>query len=131
MIGLDTNIMVRYIAQDDRAQSAAASAVIDSLVPESPGYLPLVVIAELIWVLESSYDFKKQQVVQVLETILQSGELVVERADLVWQALRAFRTSSGDLADCLIERCSHAAGCDYTLTFDRKAAAGAGMKFLS
>lgn len=127
MIGLDTNVLVRYITQDDRVQTTVASRIMDSLTPETPGYLSLVVIVELVWVLEFSYGFKKPEMLRVLEGLLQSEELAIERVHLVWQALHSFRTGSGDFADCLIERCGHAAGCDYTLTFDRKAVS-AGMK---
>ena len=129
MIGLDTNVMVRYITQDDRIQSATASRIVDSLTAENPGYLSLVVIAELVWVLEYSYDFDKSGVLKVLEVVLQSEDLVVERAALIWQALHTFRLGSADFADCLIERCNDAANCAYTLTFDREAMS-AGMRLL-
>jgi len=129
MIGLDTNVMVRYITQDDRAQSATASKLVDSLNPENPGYLSLVVVAELVWVLEYSYDFDRAGILRVLEILLQSEDVIVERVALVWQALHDFRLCNSDFADCLIERCNGAAGCDYTLTFDRKAVS-AGMRLL-
>jgi predicted nucleic-acid-binding protein len=130
MIGLDTNIVVRYLTHDDSAQTAAAVRVVDSLSPGSPGFLTLVVIVELVWVLEVSYRFKKNEIEQVLETLLRSKELVIERAEIVWQALRKFSASHADFADCLIERSAHAAECQYTVTFDRNAASAAGMKLL-
>ena len=70
MIGLDTNIVVRYLTHDDAAQTAAAGRVIDSLSQDSPGFLSLIVIVELVWVLEVSYRFKKNEIEQVLETLL-------------------------------------------------------------
>jgi predicted nucleic-acid-binding protein len=130
MIGLDTNILVRYVTQDHAAQSAAAAKVVDSLSSESPGFLSLVVIAELVWVLQFSYSFKKHQIEHVVERLLRSKELVVERAEVVSQALRKFRVSRANFADCLIERCGHAAECQYLLTFDKDAAA-AGMRLLA
>ena len=130
MIGLDTNILVRYITQDDAGQSAAAVQVVDSLSSESPGFLSLVVIAELVWVLQFSYRFKKHEIEHVVDKLLRSKELMVERAEIVSQALRTFRTSRANFADCLIERCGHAAACRYVLTFDREAAA-AGMRLLT
>lgn len=129
MIGLDTNVVVRYITHDDPGQSAAAVRTMDALSPDSPGFLSLIVIAELVWVLEVSYRFKKNEVEQVLETLLRSKELMIERAEIVWQALRKFSTTRADFADCLIERCGHAAECQHTLTFDQKAAAS-GMRLL-
>jgi predicted nucleic-acid-binding protein len=130
LVGLDTNVVVRYLTHDDPAQAAAAVKVMDSLSSDSPGFLSLIVIVELVWVLEVSYRFKKNEIEQVLETLLRSKELVIERAEIVWQALRRFTASRADFADCLIERCGHTAECKYTVTFDQNAAA-AGMKLLS
>ena len=130
MIGLDTNVVVRYLTHDDPAQATAAVRVMDSLSSDSPGFLSLVVIAELVWVLEASYRFKKKEIEQVLETLLRSKELILERAEVVSQALRKFSASRADFADCLIERCGHAAECKHTVTFDRNAATGAGMRRL-
>lgn len=129
MIGLDTNIVVRYLTHDDPAQAAAAVRVMDSLTSHSPGFLSLIVIVELVWVLQAAYRFKKSEIEQVLETLLRSKELVIERAEIVSQALRKFSAGRADFADCLIERCGHAADCLYTVTFDRNAA-GAGMRLL-
>ena len=129
MIGLDTNVVVRYLTHDDTAQTTAAARVIDSLSQDSPGFLSLIVIAELVWVLEGSYRFKKNEIERVLDTLLRSKELVIERAEIVFQALRKFSTSRADFADCLIERCGHAADCQSTVTFDQNAAS-AGMKLL-
>jgi predicted nucleic-acid-binding protein len=129
MIGLDTNVVVRYLTHDDPVQTAAAMRVMDSLSSESPGFISLLVMAELIWVLESFYRFTRKEIEQTVETLLRSEELVLERAETVSQALRLFRASRADFADCLIERCGHALGCKDTITFDRKAAA-AGMRLI-
>ena len=130
MIGLDTNILVRYITQDHATQAAAAVRVIDSLSSDSPGFLSLVVIAELVWVLQFSYGFKKHEIEQVVDKVLRSKELIIERAEIVSQALRKFRASRANFADCLIERSGYAAECQYVLTFDKDAAA-AGMRLLA
>jgi len=130
MIGLDTNVVVCYLTHDDPAQTAAAVRLIDSLSQDEPGFLSLIVVTELVWVLETSYRFSRKEIAEVLETLLRSEELSVERAEVVWQALRKFNAGRTDFSDCLIERCGHAAECHYTATFDRKAAAGAGMRLL-
>ncbi len=130
MIGLDTNVVVRYLTHDDSAQTAAAVRVMDSLSSDTRGFLSLIVIVELAWVLEVSYRFRKKEIEQVLETLLRSRELVIERAEVVAQALRRFSASRADFADCLIERCGHAVECKHTVTFDQKAASGAGMLLL-
>jgi predicted nucleic-acid-binding protein len=130
MIGLDTNILVRFITQDHPAQTAAATRLIDSLSSDAPGYLSLIVIAELIWVLQFSYRFDKQEIEKVIERLLRSKELILEKKDTVAQALTKFRTSRADFADCLIERCGRSAACQHVLTFDKNAAAS-GMRLLS
>jgi len=131
MIGLDTNVMVRYLTHDHPAQTAAATRLIDSLSPDMPGFLSLVVLIELVWVLESSYRFKRDEITAVMEAILRSDEMVTERVDIAWQAVRMYRTTQAGFADALIERLAHAAGCDHTVTFDKNAAASAGMKLLN
>ncbi len=131
MIGLDTNVLVRYIMQDDEAQSALATRLLESLTAESAGFVPLVVVVELAWVLSAAYGLDRTQLVDAFEALLRTKELVVERAEIVWMALRVFGSSTADLADCLIERSASAVGCDRTVTFDRKAAAGCGMTLIS
>ena len=130
MIGLDTNVLVRYVTQDDPVQSAKASELIESLTTASPGFVSLVSILELVWVLQSCYQSAKSDVVMVLETLLRTRELTVEHAEIIWQALRKFVANKADFADCLIERCAHAAGCEYTATFDPNAIKTTGMKRL-
>jgi predicted nucleic-acid-binding protein len=129
MIGLDTNVLVRYIMQDDAKQAALASRLVESLL-DSSGYIPLVVIAELSWVLSSSYDLSRQQTAEALEGVLRSKEWVVEKADIVWQAVRLFQSGSADFADCLISRSAAQSGCEKTMTFDRSAAKSGGMTLL-
>jgi predicted nucleic-acid-binding protein len=130
MIGLDTNILARYIAEDDVTQTATAAKVIESLSAESPGFVPLVVIAELVWVLQFSYRFSKREIAEVVEKLLRSAELLIENAEIVAQALREFRINRADFADCLIERSAHTAGCQHTVTFDKRAATLTGMRLI-
>ena len=130
MIGLDSNVLARYIAGDDASQSAAAARVIESLSAESPGFVPLVVIAELVWVLQYSYRLNKHEIAEVVEKLLRSAELMLENAEIVAQALREFRRSRADFADCLIERSAHAAGCQHTVTFDKRATSLAEMRLI-
>jgi predicted nucleic-acid-binding protein len=129
MIGLDTNVVVRFLTHDDPPQTAAALRLMNSLSPGSPGFVSLVVIAEIVWVLKIRYGYTKKEIEQVLDGLLRSKELVIERAEIVSQALRKFSGSRTDFADCLIERCGNAAGCEHTFTLDRNAA-GAGMRLI-
>jgi predicted nucleic-acid-binding protein len=131
MIGLDTNVVIRFLIHDDPHQTAAAVKILNSLSSESPGFLSLTVIAEIVWVLTISYGFTKKEIERALEGFLHSKELIVERAEIVSQALGKFRDGSAGFADCLIERCGHGAGCEHTLTFDKGAATGAGMRLIA
>lgn len=128
MIGLDTNVLVRYLAQDDAKQSAKATILIESLTHEHPGHLSHVVLIELVWVLQRCYGASREVVTDTLERLLRTQGLVVQEAEQVWQALRIYR-QSGDFADCLIARVAMAAGCDEVVTFD-KGATKAGMRLL-
>lgn len=130
MIGLDTNVLVRYIMQDDATQSAKATKLVESLTSEETGYVALVSVVELVWVLSSCYDLTRGQLTQALEALLCAKQLVVDQADQVVRALRVFAASSADFADCLIERAASNAGCSKTMTFDGAAAKTAGMTLI-
>jgi predicted nucleic-acid-binding protein len=130
MIGLDTNVLVRYIMQDDVKQAAKATKLIEGLTPESPGFVSLVSIVELFWVLTSCYELGREQLSQVLDVLLRSKQLVIDRADQVVRAMRAYGAGNADLADCLIERAAAAAGCSRTMTFDAAASKTAGMTLI-
>jgi predicted nucleic-acid-binding protein len=128
MIGLDTNVVVRYLMQDDPRQSRRATQVMEALTADEPAFLPIVTIVELVWVLESSYELTRTQVAQALAGLLDSRELRVDRAEIVAQAMRTYRAGKADFADALIARLSHDAGCEATLTFDTVAVRDAGMR---
>lgn len=130
MIGLDTNVIVRYITLDDPVQTPAAVRLIDSLSADQPAFISLVVMAELAWVLEVSYNFEKAAVRRVFDALLRSKELVLEQSEVVSRAVRNFAAGGASFPDCLIESSGEAAGCVHTFTFDRKAAASTGMQLL-
>ncbi len=127
MIGLDTNVIVRYIAQDDPLQSPQAGDLIESLTAEAPGYLPLVVVVEVGWVLQDCYGVSRAELAAVLDTLLRTKTLVLEQGETVYKATRLFAAGNADFADCLIACSSKAAHCDYTATFDKGAAKALGM----
>jgi len=130
VIGLDTNVLVRYIAQDDRRQAAKATRVIEEECSETrPGFVTAIVLAELVWVLDCSYGSAKAEIVAVLQRILRTKQLVVQDAETIWKAVRSFEASKADFADCLIERIGATHECEYTSTFD-KHAASSGMRLI-
>ncbi|MFM8951854.1 MAG: PIN domain-containing protein [Planctomycetaceae bacterium] len=130
MIGLDTNVLVRYIMQDDPRQSPKATRLIESLDAERPGFIAVVSVVELYWVLTSCYGLAGHDVKQAIESLLRAKQIVVERADQVLRAVRVFDDGKADFADCLIERIASSAGCTETVTFDAGAAKYAGMSLL-
>ena len=130
MIGLDTNVLVRYIMQDDAKQSAKATKLVESLTAEEPGFVTLVSVIELVWVLSSCYELTREQLTQALEALLRAKQLVVDQAEQVVRAVRAFSAGTADFADCLIERTASHAGCSRTMTFDLAAARTAGMTLI-
>lgn len=130
MIGLDTNVLVRYIAQDDPTQSPRAVKFIEKECSATrTGFIGLVTLVELVWVSESCYGAAKEDVVGLLRRILSTKQLVVQDAETVWQALRLFEAGEADFADYLVERTASSEGCETTVTFD-KTAAKAGMTLL-
>lgn len=130
MIGIDTNVLVRYIAQDDNTQSKLATRLIENeCSAATPGFISLVVLVELVWVSESCYGAVRQDIAEIVRRILSIRQLVVQEAEVVWQALRGFEASKADFADSLIQHLAAAAGCPTVMTFD-KAAAKAGMTLL-
>lgn len=130
MIGLDTNVLVRYIMQDEPSQSAKATKLIESLEADRPGFIGVVSIVELYWVLTSCYDLTNDQVRQALDLLLRTRQIVVDRAEQILRALKVFEAGKADFADCLIERMVASAGCEQTMTFDVSAARHAGMTLI-
>jgi predicted nucleic-acid-binding protein len=130
MTGLDTNVLVRYLVQDDAVQSPRANACIESFTPERQGYISLAALVEMAWVLTSLYDMDKEGLVHILDLLLRTRNLAVEEANTVSTAVKLFGTSKADFEDCLIVCSCQAAGCEETLTYDIAAAKTAGMRLL-
>jgi predicted nucleic-acid-binding protein len=131
VIGLDTNVLVRYITQDDNKQAALANSLIESLDDASPGFVSLVTVIELNWVLESAYNLTRQQFAEVMQTLMTVDTIKLDRAAVVASAVRIYTGSKADFSDCLIERLSANAGCERTMTFDKAAAKMAGMVLIT
>jgi predicted nucleic-acid-binding protein len=131
VIGLDTNVMVRYIAQDDAVQSAQATQLIESLSVENQGFITLVSIVELVWVMQGCYKATKQECVTILQTLLHTREILLENAEVIVMATNCYSTTNADFADCLIERSANFAKCSCVMTFDNNAAKAAGMLLIT
>ena len=120
MIGLDTNVLVRYLTQDDPAQFARASAFIDAASEREEQFLVSTpVLCELVWVLATVYDYSREEISQALEQIFTTAQFEIERLDEARQALGDFRSSKADFRDALIGRINRSLGAEHTVTFDR------------
>lgn len=129
MIGLDTNVVVRFIVQDDEVQSPVATRFVARLTREIPGFISAVVLAEISWVLARAYKAPRRDVAAAIEGLLRSAELVIENAEAAYRALGAYLAAdAGDFADALIAETARLAGADQVVTFDRRAASAFGMR---
>ncbi len=131
MIGLDTNVLVRYLTQDDAAQSQQATELLERRLSEAnPGFISLVAMAELVWVLDRAYQMAARQIAAAIERILQTEVFVIEKEQEVFAAMVVLRQGGGSFADALIAELGLQAGCSHTLTFDIKAARLPGFKLV-
>jgi predicted nucleic-acid-binding protein len=122
MIGLDTNILVRYLTQDDPIQSPKAREIVERrLTEEKPGFVSIVAMIETVWVLERAYRLTPHEIVGAVERMLQIDVLVVENEQEVFTAMIALKDGQGTFADAVIAALGARMGCTCTLTFDRKA----------
>jgi predicted nucleic-acid-binding protein len=122
MIGLDANILIRHLAQDDPIQSPKATELIERRLTEAnPGFVSVVAMAETVWVLERAYRLAAPDIATAIERVLQADVLMVESEQEVFTAMIALKEGRGSFADALIGALGGKAGCSRTLTFDRKA----------
>lgn len=131
MIAVDTNVIVRYIMQDDPIQAKLATALFESFTVDEPGFITIVSVVELVWVLDSCYALTREEIARALEVIIKSKQLVLDRAAEVLRALRMYTAMDADFADFLIERIANSIGCEKVYTFDKVAAKRAGMTLVS
>ena len=122
MIGLDTNVVLRYLLQDDPAQTRQANQILErQLSAENPGFLNLATILEIVWVLRSVLRRTPAEIVAHLEALLSRDTLEVQNAEQVYEAAFALKRGTGEFEDALIGALNAWAGCSSTVTFDRKA----------
>ena len=135
MIGLDTNVLVRYLAQDEARQAALVTRLVDrQLSAAQPGFVSLAVLAELCWVLKRLYGATLAELVETVEDMLRLPQFHLERREVVQAAVAHAKTEKGGKAgfvDAIISALAQAEGCTHTLTFDKGVARAAGMKLLA
>ena len=131
MIGLDTNILIRYLTQDDPIQSVKANEIFERrLTRTKPGFVSVVVMVEAVWVLDRAYGLTGQEIATAVERLLQVEVLVIENEQEVFTAMLALKQGHGTFADALIAELGALAGCTRTLTFDQKAVRLSGFELV-
>ena len=130
MIGLDTNVLVRYVLADDPAQYDLAATLISTLDESNRAFVSLVALVEMSWVLSRGYDVPRSRIGDVIKELVEAQEVILEQEDLVRRAV-AKLDQGADFADAVIAELGADAGCHETVTFDRRASSRAGMGLLT
>lgn len=121
MIGLDTNVLVRFLTDDDPVQARRAAACIDTATARGRRcFISAVVLCELAWVLRGAYKVSKADLLTTLDRLLATSQFVIGDKDVVRQAVDTYRAGMADFADCVIGALHREAGCERTATFDRR-----------
>lgn len=131
MIALDTNVLVRFLVQDDVDQAKIAGEIIDQLTDAALGFIGREVVVELVWVLERAYGYERTDIATALDGLLSARELLLEDADDIGPALEFYRNEGFGFADLMIAAAAHRSGAVELVTFDRKAARLPGVRLLS
>jgi predicted nucleic-acid-binding protein len=131
MIGIDTNIVVRLIVDDEPKQAVAARDFIrDRCTPDDPGYISNIVLAEVAWILARGYGYSRNDIADAIERVMETAQLQIESSSDVAAALADYRRGPAGFTDCLIGHLNRTAECTHTITFDRKAAKLAAFELL-
>ena len=121
MNGIDTNVLVRYLTDDEPVQSRRAAAWINTVATRGDRcFVSAIVLCELTWVLRGAYKVSKGDLLRTLDQVLATTQFVVGDKDVVRRAVAAYRTGRADFADYVIGTLHREAGCDRTVTFDRR-----------
>jgi predicted nucleic-acid-binding protein len=120
MIGLDTNVLVRFLVDDDEEQCRRATRRIEDAIERKEDlFISDIVMCETVWVLTSAYRFSRAEVTEVLSRLLRAKQVAFSSSDRLARTLDAFRNGTGDFADYLIREHAAAAGCTTVMTFDK------------
>lgn len=130
MIGLDTNVLVRHVTRDDQDQAEIAGRFLSTLTREDPGFVSLATLLEVVWTLNRTYKLELGSISRFIHGLLTSEQIIVQAPDVVRRALDHALDTPGGFADAVIGLLGIDAGCDYTVTFDKRAARLPGMKLL-
>lgn len=130
MIGVDTNVVIRMVTNDDPRQVGIVREFLVARSSSDPAFVSSLVLAESIWVLQTRLHYPLDRIVKALATLLESQELRFQYADRLRTLLDAPSSLKADLSDYLIAWSAESAGCSHTVTFDRRAARAIGSMSL-
>ena len=120
MIALDTNVLVRFLVEDDEAQTRAATSLIARAARAGEQlFVSDIVLCEVVWVLSANYDTSKPEIIALIRKLLHARQLTFRVSDLLARALEAYAAGKGDFADYVIREDAAAAGCGSVATFDK------------
>ena len=123
VIGLDTNVLVRYLVQDDPAQAEIANSIMESEISlDNKGFVSCVMLCEVVWVLKRAYKQPKARLLEVIRLMFETDSIEIERRAEVWRAYRAFAQGDADFSDYLIGEVAHSHGVEKVYTFDTSCA---------
>ncbi|MBI4704913.1 MAG: type II toxin-antitoxin system VapC family toxin [Deltaproteobacteria bacterium] len=119
MIALDTNVLVRFLVDDDQIQADKAARLLRRAAHRRERlFVSDVVVCEMVWVLRSCYQVTREEIAATIESMLKTRQLLFASPDLLAHALHAYRSGQGDFADYVIRERARQAGCDRVATFD-------------
>ena len=131
MIGLDTNVLIRYIVQDDEKQSRLATAFIENQCSaENPAFINEITLCEVVWVLKRAYRYDKAIILNVIKQLLNSNDLQLASYQAVVLTYEDYEQGKADFSAYLIARINQKSGCEMTVSFDKKACDSQGFKLL-
>jgi predicted nucleic-acid-binding protein len=123
MIGLDTNILVRFVTRDDDEQWQLVDRYLKAnCSSKQPGWISCIVLCEMVWVLARGYDYSKEEILRLLRQLLLIAELTIQEHDSVRSAMKDFENGKADFSDYLIGHLNAKHGCETTVTLDLRAA---------
>lgn len=121
MTGLDTNVLIRYLVEDNPGQAARAAALIEKAAQRDEKlFVASIVLCEIVWVLNVAYRRTRSDIVQTLRAILLTSQFVIQDSDLAHRALASYAQGPADFADYLVAEQAISAGCERLATFDKK-----------
>ncbi|MGE0084347.1 MAG: PIN domain-containing protein [Desulfococcaceae bacterium] len=132
MIGLDTNVLIRYIVQDDEQQSLIATNFIENQCSaENPAFINEITLCEIVWVLKRAYHYDKTVILAVLKQLLGIDDVCISSHTEAWAAYSDYKTGTADFSDYFMARINKKFGCQFTFSFDKKACQNENFKLLT